>query len=168
MDLDEWARESAEYKNQMEKEENNQMMQVEPENNLVQKSIEVVKTIDATVDKYSKYANEFANIAYNYKQVEAQRDVELARFERDKQAINVELEKVKTVDKALDKTFSQRDRLIDTAEKVVNKGLETDDINTVVAGLKYMTDTVTKSPLEGLGLNKPQQIDYNSDDVIDL
>lgn len=168
MNLDKWAQESAEYKNQMEQEENNQMMQIEPESNLVQKSIEVAKTIDATVDKYSGYAREFANIAYNYKQVETQRDIELAKFERDKQAINVELEKVKVVEKAIDKNFSQRDRQIDVAEKVVNTGLERNDLDTVIAGLKYMTDTVTKSPLEGLGLNKPQQIDYNSDDVIDL
>ena len=124
-------------------------------NSSLDATITVADSALQMVEAVSRTADSFARVS----EANAKRDVAIKKLDN-------ELEKIHVVEKTINEDFKQRDRTIDISENVIQKGLESKNLDYVIAGLNAMTNVVTKSPLDSLKNQK--SIGMDDDSIIEI
>ncbi len=131
-----------------------------------------ISTVHPIVDTVAKTISTVAICKARIVETKAKRDVSMKKLSNEEKALHNELKKINIIGDAIDRNFEERAKVIDKAGTVIDKGLETNDLNTVELGLGCMASVVTKSPLKDLNiLGSPiidNQLEVDDDSIIDI
>ncbi|NKI25395.1 hypothetical protein HCG49_02335 [Arenibacter sp. 6A1] len=138
--------------NQLKAQENNLKGQ---ENQLkFQKAELVSKSLDKTADA----ANNILKYSLESKKLASDTAIQFEKIKQNHYTIN----------KNIDNEYEKQNRVIDTAEEVVQKGLEDNDFGLIKLGLEQMSGVANHNPMADLKNHLDNQIekDFEDDDFI--
>ncbi len=96
------------------------------------------------IEQTTSLYNNFARIAESFNR----RDIELAKIAKDSQQLDNELKKINVIEQTITTHFKERAKNFDKFEEVIDKGLESNNLDYVIAGLQAMATVATQNPLE--------------------
>lgn len=117
-----------------------------------------------TIEQTTSLYNNFARIAES----SDRRDVELAKIAKDSKQLDNELKKINVIEQTITTHFKERARNFDKFEEVIDKGLEINNLDYVIAGLQAMATVVTQSPLDTLKSKNKKAISSDNDSIAEL
>lgn len=114
------------------------------------------------IEQTTSLYNNFARIAESSNR----RDIELAKIAKDSQQLDNELKKINVIEQTITTHFKERSRNFDKFEEVIDKGLESNNLDYVIAGLQAMATVATQNPLEILKTKNKKAISSDDDSIV--
>lgn len=128
---------------------------------IIQKGKSLVDNINTTSNNIGIAANNLNQMGETYlesKRINSQTELGLEKIKENHRTIN----------KHIDTEYKKQKQTLDKAENVIDKGLDSGDIEMIKVGLNTMMGTANHNPLEDLKnhLNDKIQKDFDDDDFI--